>query len=321
LRRLIAVFIAVFIAATAAACGNSASTSDPYELLRKAGTAEQTQVQVDIGASIKTAGTTVTLDPGAIRVVIDKPAGKGTFHVSLPAAALGIPQAQLAQFGVTGSTIDLDVLWDGQALYAKSAVLGTLMPMLAAQMQITLPSGDLTGWLKLLTKADIDSFAGGMASAAPSAAPSMPDAATLKKDLEDAGITITLAGTESKNGVNANHLKGTIDSAKMLASPQFTAMSATQRTQIEGALKSATVSFDMWVDASSGKFVEIDGHVVPNDPTATGTAAMSGDLTIAFSTPSSPNFDTPSGAVEIPMMEIVGQLLKAFGGSLGSLGG
>lgn len=316
MRRLIAIFIAVFIAATAAACGNSATTSDPYELLRKAGTATQDKVQVDIGASFKSSGTTVTLDPGAIRVVIDKPAGKGTFHLSLPAASLGIPAAQLAQFGITGSTIDLDVLWDGQALYAKSAVLGALMPMLAAQMQITLPSGDLTGWLKLLTKADFDQFTGGTASAAPTAGPTMPDAATLKKELEDAGIVITLAGTESKNGVNASHLKGTVDGDKLMASSAMAKVSASQKAQVESALKSATISFDMWVDGSSGKFVEIDGHVVPKDPTASGSAGMSGDLTIGFSTPSSPNFDTPSGAVELPMMQIVTQLMKAFGGSL-----
>lgn len=312
MRRLTTLFIAVFVAAMVAACGNNAGTSDPYELLRRAATANQDQIQVDIGANIKSSTQTVTLDPGSIRVIVDKPAGKGTFHLSVPTSALSLTAAQLTQFGITGSTIDLDVLWDGQALYAKSPVLGALMPALAAQMGITLPSGDLTGWLKLLSKAELDTLGLG-STAAPTAAATMPDAATLKQKLDEAGVTLTLVGTESKNGVNASHVKGTVDSAKLLASPAMANVSASQRSQVEAALKDATVSFDLWVDGSSNHLVEIDGHVVGNT-SPSGTI----DLTIAFSTPSSPNFDTPSGAVEIPTMQIVGQLMQLFAGSLGN---
>lgn len=311
MRRLLALMTAAVIVLLVAGCGNSAGTSDPYELLRRAGTATMDQVQVDIGANIKSSTQTLTFDPGAIRIVVDKTAGKGSFHLSLPTSALGIPAAQLAQLGVTGNSIDLDALWDGQALYAKSPVLGAVMPAFAAQMGITLPSGDLTGWLKLLSKTDLDTFGGG-AITSPSAGPTMGDAATIKKSLEDAGVTLTLAGTESKNGVNANHIKGTVDSAKLLASPAMANVSASQRSQVEAALKDATVTFDIWTDASSNRFVEIDLHMV-------GKTSTSGsiDVTVGLSTPSSPNFDTPSGAVEIPTMQIVGKLIQMFGASLG----
>ena len=130
--------------------------------------------------------------------------------------------------------------------------------------------------------------------------------------MDEVGITLTLAGTETRNGVNANHIKGTIDGAKLLASPAMASVSAAQRAQVEAALKDATLSFDLWTDASSNRLVEIDAHVV-----GAGTSSENVDVTIGFSTPSSPNFDTPSGAVEIPTMKIIGQLIQMFGASLG----
>src|SRR3954454_19319598 len=153
MRRLLALLTAAVVVLLVAGCGNSATSSDPYQLVLQTRDAKQDQVQIDFGASLTSTGTTVTLDPGAIRIVIDTTAGKGSFHMSLPAAALKLSAADLAQVGITGSTIDADVLWDGQALYAKSPILGTVLQLFGAQGGVTIPSGDLTGWLKLLTKA------------------------------------------------------------------------------------------------------------------------------------------------------------------------
>jgi hypothetical protein len=311
LRKLLALIAAAIVVLLVAGCGNSAS-SDPYQLVLQTRDTQQDQVQIDFGASIKSAGTTVTLDPGAIRVVIDSKAGKGTFHLSLPTAALNIPQAQLTQLGITGSTIDADVLWDGQALYAKSPLLAAVLQLLGAQGGVTIPSGDLTGWLKLLSKAELDTLGIGAATAA-TAAPTAPDAATLKTQLSDAGVTLTLVGTESKNGVSASHITAAIDATKFLNSPMIPGSAQqAQLDQLRAAAKDATVTADLWVDNGSKHLVEVDLHIV-----STGTTAGQADLTIAFSTPSSPNFDAPASSIEVPMMQIVTQLMQAFGGSFG----
>jgi len=311
MRRLLALITAAVVVLLVAGCGNNAGTSDPYQLVLQTRDAKQDQVQIDFGASVKSAGTTVTLDPGAIRIVLDTAAGKGSFHMSLPAAALNVPQAQLAQLGITGNTIDADVLYDGQALYAKSPVLGTLLQLFGAQGGVVLPSGDLTGWLKLLTKADLDTLGAG-AAAGPTQAPGPADAAALKKELDDAGVTLTLAGTETKNGVSASHIKAAIDVTKFLNSPIVPSSAQSQVDKLRDAAKNATVSADMWVDNGSKHLVELDIHIV-----GTGSDAGQADLTIGFSTPSSPNFDAPASSVEIPTMQIVGQLIQMFGASLG----
>jgi hypothetical protein len=311
MRRLLSVFTAAVLVLLVAGCGNSAA-SDPYQLVLQTRDAKQDQVQIDFGASVKESGTTVTLDPGAIRIVIDSKAGKGSFHMALPAAALNIPAAQLAQMGITGNTIDADVLWDGQALYAKSPILGTLLQLFGAQGGITIPSGDLTGWLKLLTKTELDTLGLGTATAA-TPTPGAADAAALKNELNNAGVTLTLAGTETKNNVNSSHITVAIDVNKFLDSGMVpSTVQKGQLDQLREAAKNATVTGDLWVDNASKHLVEMDLHIV-----ATGTNAGQGDLTIAFSTPSSPNFDAPPSSLEIPTMQIVGQLIQMFGASLG----
>ncbi|HJP89132.1 MAG TPA: hypothetical protein VJ850_08870 [Candidatus Limnocylindrales bacterium] len=313
MRRLLALITAAVVVLLVAGCGNNAGTNDPYQLVLQTRDAKMDQVQIDFGASVKSAGATVTLDPGAIRIVIDSKAGKGSFHMSLPAAALNVPQAQLAQMGITGNTIDADVLYDGQALYAKSPILGTLLQLFGAQGGVTIPSGDLTGWLKLLTKTEIDSLGLG-AGAAATPSPGAADAAALKNELANAGITLTLAGTETKNGVSASHITAAIDVTKFLNSPMVPSTAQKgQLDQLREAAKNATVTGDLWVDNGSKHLVEMDVHIV-----ATGTDAGQADLTIGFSAPSSPNFDAPASSVEIPTMQIVGQLIQMFGASLGS---
>jgi hypothetical protein len=309
-RKLLALMLALVAIGALAGCGNNAS-SDPYEVVLKTRSAQQGgPVQIDVGASGKSAGTTISLDPGAIRIVIDPDAGKGSFHLSLPAAALGVPQAALAQLGITGSTIDLDALWDGQALYAKSPIFATLLTAFGAQGGITLPSGDLTGWLKLLTKTELDGLSGG-ATAPPVAVPSGATAGSLKTELNDAGITLTLAGTEQKNGVDSSHIAVAIDLDKLLASPMFGSVTQAQVAQIKEAAQKATLSGDLWIGTSTNKLVEVDLHVVSKE-----NADDKADLTIAFSTPSSPSFEAPASSLEIPTMQIVGQLIQMFGAGL-----
>ncbi|HET7182771.1 MAG TPA: hypothetical protein VFI15_11110 [Candidatus Limnocylindrales bacterium] len=313
MRKLLSLGTAALFVMLVAGCGNNAS-SDPYQLVLDTRNSTQNQVQIDIGAGVTSAGTTVTLDPGAIRIVIDSAAGKGSFHLSLPAAALNVGADELAQLGITGSTIDADVLYDGQALYAKSPILGTLLTLFSAQGGITLPSGDLTGWLKLLTKADLDTLGMGAAGSATAAPTTATDAATLKTDLNNAGITLTLAGTETKNGANAAHITVAVDVNKFLDSGMVpSTVQKGQLDQLREAAKTATVTGDLWVDSASKHLVEMDIHI-----TSTGTDAGTANLTVAFSTPSSPDFTAPATSVEVPTMQIVGQLIQMFGASLGA---
>lgn len=309
MRRIILVAAAA-IALISGACSSSAASNDPYEIVHKATEASWQQVQVDLGVTVKSGATTVTLDPGSIRVVADTVAGKGLFHLSLPAALLGSDASSLAQLGVTGTTIDFDALYDGQALYAKSPILGAVIAQLMAGASGA-PSGDMGGWLRLATKADLESFAAGNV---PEPSPSASfDATTIKKDLNDNGLTLTFVGTEKRNGADEDHVSIAVDVNKLLASSAFDSMNQGQVKQLRDAAQNATVSADVWTDHASGRFAEFDIHIA-----STGTTAGSADISITLATPAAgTSFDAPANAVDVPAKTLIGQALQVFGQSLG----
>lgn len=269
------------------------------------------QVQVNVGATVKAGGTTYTLDPGNIQVVADSSAGKGLVHISLPIAALGADAASLQALGVTGSSLDFDALYDGQAVYAKSPLIKVLIQTLMAGGG-SMPSGDLGGWLKLATSADLKALAAGVESAAPSAAASL-DTAGVKKDLADAGLTLTFAGTEKRGGSDQDHVTVAVDTTKLLASSALDSVSQGQVKQLRDAASTATVSGGFWVDHSSGQLSEIDVHFA-----TTGTDAASGDITVTLAAPAAgTSFAAPAGAVDLPLQSLLGQAMQMFGGALG----
>src|SRR5205085_2383655 len=124
-------------------------------------------------------------------------------------------------------------------------------------------------------KAEIDTLGLGAAAAAPTHAPGPTDAATLKTDLTNAGVTLTLVGTETKNNVSASHIAAAIDVTKFLDSPMIPSAQKAQVDKLREAAKNATVTADLRVDSASKHLVEMDLHVV-----ATGTTAGQADLTI-----------------------------------------
>jgi hypothetical protein len=317
MRRLLALTLIAITAAVAACSGSG--TTDPYQLAWSARSASWDQVQVDVGVTVK-GSTPITIAPGAIRLVADTKAGKGLFHVSLPTSALGTDgSAMLTQLGITGSTLDLDVLYDGNALYAKSPLAPTLLSMLLASSG-GVPSGDLTGWLKLASKADVDALGalgalGGLASSIPSTAPmpSVADAAGLKSQLESMGITLTFAGVEQHSGVSANRLTAAVDWRKLAASPYLAA--GTTQAQVQAglvALEAATVNLDLWLDKSSNRVVGVDFKASPK-----ADASQSAEVTIDLKSPDAgTSLDAPSSFVEVPLMQNLSQLIKSFGGGL-----
>ena len=307
-RQLLAVLVA--LAAVLAACGGSTSSNDPYALVFSASKAGWDQVQVDFSLSAQSGSDSINLQPGAVRLVVDSKAGKGLFHLSIPTSVLGADAASLGQLGITGNTIDIDVLYDGQALYAKSPLAPALITLLYSGSGGA-PSGDLTGWLKLATAADLQSLAAlGGSSVTPDASmgpiPSFADATAMKTALTNLGITLTFVAMEQHNGANAAHISATVDWAKLAASD--TSASAAQVQQALTALQNTNSSIDLWVDASSNKLVgiEIKGS-------SKSDATQTFDATLSLKTPDAgQSLDTPASSVDVPIMQLLGPLMQGM---------
>lgn len=304
--------LALLLAFTAvvAACGGAA-TSDPYQVLSGSMKAPLDPVQVNIGFDVKDGATTYTIDPSSLAFVVNKAAGSAAVHVSVPAAGLGLDASVLAQVGITGSTIDLDVVYDGKAAYGRSPIFGTLLKMIL-QPSDDLPSGDLAGWLQLVTAEDLAGLAGTAAGSGdvPSfPVPSAGDGPALKAALEDAGITLKIAGTEQFNGVDAYHITVAIDSTKLLGNKVFDSVSRAQLDQMSTALKAVTLSGDLWVDKASNHVVEFDGHAV-----STADPGQSGTLTVKIGSPDgSVSTAAPSSFVVVPFKSIITNLMSLIG--------
>ncbi len=304
----------------AAACGASATPSpspaDAYQTVGRAFQAPMDQVKIQLGVHSSGGSNDISIDPSALQLVLDTKAGKANIHLSLPVAALGSDATQLQALGVTGDTLDLDVIYDGTALYAKSPLAATLIPMLTAQSGQPI-TGDLTGWLKLGTADDFAGLAdslGGLASTAPdaSAAPSPLgnlDSAQLKTELENSGVTLTYVGSESRNGVDSDHLTASVDPSKLASSPLADQIPAGQLGQIQDLTSGDTLSIDMWLDRSDGRLNELDLHVGSSDGSKT-------DVTILVSVPDSTSFDAPATSTDVPIVPLLTTLMQTFGGSL-----
>ena len=312
MRLRLAPILAILVAFTAivAACGG-ATTSDPYQVLSNSMKATVDPVQVNIGFDFKDGATTVAIDPSALAFVANKAAGTAAVHVSIPAAALGSNAGALAQFGITGSTIDLDIVYDGTAVYGRSPIFATLLTMIL-QPSGDLPAGDLAGWLQIVTAKDLKGLAGtaGQSGDVPSfAVPSAGDGPALRTALEDAGITLKLAGTEQRNGVDAYHLTVAIESTKLLANKAFDSVSRAQLDQMATALKAVTLSGDMWVDKASNHVVEVDIHAV-----STADSKQSGNITVKIGSPDGTvSTDAPTSFVVVPFKTIVTNVMSLIG--------
>ncbi len=293
----------------ASACqGAAPATTDPYAVLTRAVDNPWHQVQVNVGATITSGAGSFSLDPSAIRIVVDSDAGKSLVHVSLPTALLNLDSTTAARLGITGPSLDADMVYDGAGLYAKSPVFKAVLTALLSSSG-DLPAGDLGGWLRLATREDLDALAEG--GAAPSPRASL-DAATMRTALDSAGVALTIGGTAANQPPNADHLTGTVDVDKLLDSPLFDSQSRQQINTLRAALKGGSVGFDIWTDRGSGRFVEIDSHV-----SAVTGGGGSANVTVAFAAPASgTTFDAPSTYVDVPARAVLGDLLKLAGSSL-----
>ncbi len=304
--------LVVALAAVVAACGGAApTTSDPYELVRKSQAATWDKVQVEVGVTVS-GEDAISIDPSAMRFAVDSKAGKANVHIALPIAALGEEAAtQLTALGIIGPNLELDVIFDGEALYAKSP-LGSFLSLMLIQSGET-PPANPTGWLQLLSKADIESLGalvgGGAGIPDDLPIPSAADAATIKSTLEEMGITLTHAGTAKRGNVDAEHVTAAVDVAKLVESDYFKNMGSS-KPDIDA--DDATLTGDLWFDTGNSRLIGIDIHAVSKTD-----ANEKADITINLRDPDAGvTFDKPADAEVVPLMEMLGSLMEAFGGGL-----
>ena len=316
MRRLTALAGLVIVAALAGCGGNSAQ--DPYQLVFASKAATPDVMQVKVGLATVGGSTPISISPDAFKVTTDKVSGKLRIQVDVPVAGLGIPATGLRSLGVTGDSITLDVLYDGEALYANSPVLAAGLTTLMTEFGQT-PQGPLAGWLKLGTKTEFEALAAGLgagAGASMAPLPSVTDAAGLKTQLEGLGITLAYAGAETRNGVDSHHLTVALDLARLAQNPAFGNLNGTQLAQLGAMAGAVTISADWWLDKASGRTVEVDVHVAPTGSIPSSEPSRV-DVTVLFGTPDAgTTFDAPATFTEVPLAPIVQGLMQQFGKGL-----
>ena len=306
--------VAVPVALVVAGCSSAPATTAPAaaaDAYTVAGTvldAPLDRLKIQVGVTT-TGENAVTIPPEAIEVVVDTKAGKGSLHLALPVAALGDQAASLGALGVTGDTLELDAVFDGQGLYVKSPIASKVLPLLMLQSG-QVPAGDLSGWLKLGTAQEFEGLLGGLGampsgSAGPVDELKNLDPAALKQKLEEAGVVVTYVGPEQRNGVDAEHLTLTLDPAKLAASDIAKQLPAGQLGQIAGAAGSETLTADVWLDKATGRPAEIDVHATEGSDKT--------DITILVSDPGDVSLTAPAPFTEVPIGPLVQSLMQMVG--------
>ena len=314
MRHRLVAFAALLLAVvlTIAGCGGASGPPDPYQLLNDSAKTTWDPIQINIGMTFSVAGKSYTLDPKDIAVVVDGASQKTGIHVSIPAATFGVPAGALDELGIDGDSFDFDVVYAGDALYMRSALMAPTLKMLLGSVG-RLPRGDLTGWLKLGTKeelAALSALAGAGAAASPP-----PGAITeiSRKAFEDAGITLTAApAVEKHNGADAQHIAFSLDTAKLASNPAFAAGAGggTQAAQGIAMLKALSVSGDIWVATATKRIVEVKTHIAP-----ASDAAQGGDVTITAHDPDgSVSLEAPASSVDVPIGILMSEMMKLVSG-------
>ncbi|MEO5939465.1 MAG: hypothetical protein ABIZ72_01095 [Candidatus Limnocylindrales bacterium] len=304
---------AVFVVALVSACGTAAAP-DAYDRLTTTTKVAWDPIQVNVGLTIRAGGETIEVDPSAIAVVFDGAATKTGLHVALPADDLRLDPGELDRLGFAGDSVDVDVVYDGRKLYARSALLGsTLRTILGPSGKV--PPGDLAGWLGFGSEGEFAALSNllGMnptgRSSDPAASAPPATAAALKQTLEAAGITLTSAGVQPHDGSAAFHVAIAIDSDQLVASPFFDARTRTQLGQLGVSVQAFTFSGDVWLDPGGSRIVEIDLHVVSIAHPSEG-----GDIRITFRDPDgSVSLAPPPSFVDVPLGALITEMTRLIG--------
>jgi hypothetical protein len=115
---------------------------------------------------------------------------------------------------------------------------------------------------------------------------------------------LTYAGSENKNGVDADHLTATIDFTKLAASEFAGNLPADRKATLTELAGKATMSADIWLDKASGRLAQFDLHAAE-----TGGSAKF-DLSLLVGAPDASAFATPDGATELPIAPLLQSLMQ-----------
>lgn len=314
MRNRLALPISILVASAilVGGCTSTAAPANPYDQLTTSMKTAWSPVQVNVGLTVTAAGQTVTLDPKDLAFVVDEAAQTFALHVSIPTMGFGIPDSALSALGIDGDTVDFDVLYAADALYARGAFLKPVLKSILGPVG-KLPAGDLTGWLKLGTKEELAALSALERSATgmPSASQSPLDAGLLRASLDEIGISLTTVGVEAHNGTNAQHLKIAFDMAKLAANPSFVAGAGGNTAQVAAMAKAISVSGDVWIDGGSNRVVESDLHV---STTADAPAVAVADVTVTARDPDgSVSLAPPASSIAVPIGTLISQVMKMIG--------
>ncbi len=310
MRRLLALALAVAASVLLlAGCsgGGNGPAIDPYQVVFRALNAHQDQVQVSVGFSMTGGGRTTSIDESSMRFVIDNTSGRFLVHISIPIWQLDLPPEALSAIGLRGNTLDLEAIYDGQGLYARSGLLGVALRRLVPDG--SLPRGDLTDWIRLATKAELDSM--GASSSSPASGPvsTVADAAALRASLESAGVVLSYVETSKVGGVDADHIRGTVDINKMVESPAFDSASRASIEQLRQLSGQMSIKLDLYCAQATGNLVHADfGFGVAGQ----GGGSMTIGATLASPEPGTA-YKAPSRYVTIPLKTLLGSLMGSFG--------
>jgi hypothetical protein len=319
MRRLAVIAAAVVAAAfTVVGCSPAATPSpppDPQTVLTAAGQASYpSRLEITVSGSYTSAGSTTQLPDGLLTIDVDTSTGVGSVHLAVPTSLLGTEgAAALAQLGVTGDSLSFDVLYDGSALYAKSAVL----PALVSQLAVLAPTAQIPQvtadtWARLIDQATLKELASSAGGAVESTAPSASSpAADAKAILDEIGATLTLGPDTTGPGGPAHDIQITVDPAKakayIEAHPDQFPTTQLQTLSSMGSLTS--LSADALIDVATSRLEQL---TLSASGTESGTeTSLSLKIGIAEA-PSSVTFTTPSGAVDLPLVTILGPMISGL---------
>jgi hypothetical protein len=324
MRRRLALAATVFAAViTAVACSPAAPSAtpsptpppDPQSLLASAvKAAYPSKLEITLGGSYTSGSSTTNLPDKLLTIDVDTSAGVGSVHLAVPTSLLGSDGAKtLAGLGVTGDTLSFDVLYDGQSLYAKSPIMPALLSQLALLGGATdLPTITADSWAMIVDAATMkeitSSASGAMESAAPSASAVAGD---VKSMLDQIGATLTLGDQVTGPSGPANDVKLTIDPAKLkaYATAQASQLPTSQLSSIANLDSLSSLSADVLVDVATSRIVQV---AVAAAGTQSGSA-MSFALKVGIAeAPAGVSFTAPAGAVDVPLVKILGPLVSGL---------
>ncbi|HJP89122.1 MAG TPA: hypothetical protein VJ850_08820 [Candidatus Limnocylindrales bacterium] len=329
--------LAAALGVAAAGCG-SGQPANPYVTLDRAISVGWQQVMLNLGVSIdvpaqqidqgfSTNPTSIHIDPSMLQATVDTQTGRWQVATSIPLAALGVTPQQVGPFGLAFQSVDVQVLFDGTAVYAKSPLLPLLLQGgLGGGAPI---DGDLTGWVKLGTAAELAKVTdqgmlpglfgfgaiGGAAGGLPLPSAGSPEA--LQSIVEDFGIALAAAGRESTDGLETDHLTATLNLAKLAESRTLATMTGMGKDQLQGvfdAAKQVTVTADLWADVSSGRArtIRLDFRTL-SAPITTITVVLQLKEPAAGTT-----FDAPATFTDVPLLQLMNQQVNGIVDEVGT---